>query len=72
MNINSILAEFAKDDLMYYFLPIFIVALVLEWGYSRERHPDVFDKGDTKASLWMMLFVGIVDVAPKILAFFAF
>ena len=72
MSIDSILAEFAKDDLMYYFVPIFLLALVLEWGYSRKRHPEWFDKSDTRASLWMMVFVGIVDIVPKIVAFMAF
>jgi sterol desaturase/sphingolipid hydroxylase (fatty acid hydroxylase superfamily) len=72
MSFQDILAEFSKDDLIYYFLPIYFLALILEWRHNRNNNLSLFDVGDTKASLWMMFFVGFVDIAPKLLAFFAF
>ena len=72
MSFQDILTEFSKDDLIYYFLPIYFLALVLEWRYNRNKNLNLFDVGVTKASLWMMLFVGFVDIAPKLLAFITF
>lgn len=72
MSFQNILTEFSKDDLIYYFLPIFFLALALEWRHNRKNNLDLFEAGDTKASLWMMFLVAFVDVAPKLLAFVAF
>jgi sterol desaturase/sphingolipid hydroxylase (fatty acid hydroxylase superfamily) len=72
MSFQNILTEFSKDDLIYYFLPIFFLALALEWRHNRKKNLDLFEAGDTKASLWMMFFVSFVDLAPKLLAFVAF
>ncbi|MFT6101243.1 MAG: sterol desaturase/sphingolipid hydroxylase (fatty acid hydroxylase superfamily) [Arenicella sp.] len=72
MSFQDILTEFSKDDLIYYFLPIYFLALILEWRHNRSKNLNLFDVGDTKASLWMMFFVGFVDIAPKLLAFMAF
>jgi len=72
MNINNILLEFSQDDLIYYFLPIFFLALLLEWLHNRRNRLNLFESADTKASMWMLLFVGIVDIAPKLLAFIGF
>lgn len=72
MNLDDILVEFSKDDLIYYFLPVFFLALVFEWRHNVKKNLGLFEIGDTKASLWMMLFVGFVDIVPKLLAFIAF
>jgi sterol desaturase/sphingolipid hydroxylase (fatty acid hydroxylase superfamily) len=72
MTFQDILTEFSKDDLIYYFLPIYFLALALEWWHNRNKNLNLFEAGDTKASLWMMFLVGFVDVAPKLLAFVAF
>lgn len=62
--------QFRQDDLIYWFVPVFLIALVIEYRYSRVRRPDLFDPEDTKASLWMMVFVVFVDIVPKMLFFF--
>ena len=72
MNFQNILVESSKDDLIYFFLPIFLLALVIEWRHNRQKNLDLFEAGDTKASLWMMFFVAFVDIIPKLLAFVAF
>lgn len=71
MNFQEILNEFAKDDLIYWFLPIFLLAFVLEFYYGKRRHLHLHQKSDTKASFWMMGFVVIVDLLPKLLGFIA-
>ena len=72
MNFQDILTEFSKDDLIYYFLPIFLLAFALEWWHSRKRNLGLFENGDTVASLWMTVFVAFVDIAPKLMAFALF
>lgn len=72
MSFQDILIEFLNDDLIYYFLPIFFLALALEWRYDRQNNAELFDVEDTKASLWMMVFVAFVDIAPKVFAFVGF
>jgi sterol desaturase/sphingolipid hydroxylase (fatty acid hydroxylase superfamily) len=69
MDINQIAQEFAKDDLIYFFVPLFLLAFVLEFFYARAKQLKLHDRDDTKASLWMLLFVSIVDIAPKFLFF---
>ena len=51
MSFQDILTEFAKDDLIYYFLPIFFLALAVEWQQNRQNNLELFETNDTKASL---------------------
>lgn len=69
---DLILAEFAKDDLIYLFVPIFLGAMVIEFIVDRKGKLGLFQADDTKASLWMMVFVVFVDLLPKFAAFAAF
>lgn len=69
MNLSTIAQEFAKDDLIYFFVPLFLIAFVIEFYYARAKQLELHIKSDTKASFWMMLFVVIVDIAPKFLFF---
>lgn len=71
MDVELILQELSQDDLIYLFLPVFFLAMAIEYWYSKKQHLNLFQKDDTKASLWMMLFTGIVDILPKFLAFAA-
>ncbi|NND83162.1 MAG: sterol desaturase family protein [Gammaproteobacteria bacterium] len=66
---QEILNEFARDDLIYWFVPIFILAFVLEYQYARRHQLQLHLKSDTQASFWMMGFVVIVDLLPKLLLF---
>ena len=70
-DLDTILSEFSKDNLIYFMVPIFLLALALEIYWNSKRRLDLFQKDDTKASLWMMFFVVIVDILPKFLAFAA-
>ena len=70
--LEHVLATASQDSLIYWFLPIFLAALALEGWVNYRRHLNLFDAGDTKASLWMMVFVGVVDIVPKVAAFAVF
>jgi sterol desaturase/sphingolipid hydroxylase (fatty acid hydroxylase superfamily) len=71
-NLQFYLDEFAKDDLVYIFLPIFVLALVVEFIIDRKNDLQLFDRKDTIASLWMTVFVVFVDVLPKFAALILF
>ena len=71
-SIEYYLNAFSQDDLIYFFLPVFLIALVIEFLFDRHSKLGLFEKQDTKASLWMMVFVGVVDIIPKFLAFIGF
>jgi sterol desaturase/sphingolipid hydroxylase (fatty acid hydroxylase superfamily) len=70
MNWQAVMAEFSNDDLIYWFVPIFLVAFVLELIYSKQKNLELSEARDTNASLWMMAYVVVVDLVPKF-AFFA-
>ncbi|MFK8049139.1 MAG: sterol desaturase family protein [Halioglobus sp.] len=69
MNWQEILNEFSQDDLIYWFVPMFLLAFALELFYSRQKNLELFEAQDTKASLWMMVYVVFVDLLPKFLFF---
>ncbi len=62
----------SQDDLIYLFLPVFVLALLLEMAIDRKNKLQLFDRADTVASLWMTFFVVIVDVLPKFAALVLF
>lgn len=71
-NLQFYLDEFAKDDLIYLFLPLFFLALAIEFIIDRRKNLGLFEKKDTIASMWMMVFVLFVDFLPKLAALVAF
>jgi sterol desaturase/sphingolipid hydroxylase (fatty acid hydroxylase superfamily) len=64
--------QFRQDELIYYALPIFGIALLLEYVYDRRNNLGLFQVDDTRSSLWMMFFTVIVEIAPKFAAFIIF
>ncbi len=66
------LDQFAQDDLIYIFFPLFLLALIAELFFNQKKNLDLFEKKDTIASLWMMFFVIFVDVLPKFAALVLF
>ncbi len=72
MTLENAIQQAGNDTLIYWFLPIFLAALAIEALASRRYTLDLFEAQDTKSSLWMMVMVGVVDIAPKILAFWLF
>ncbi|MFT4519716.1 MAG: sterol desaturase/sphingolipid hydroxylase (fatty acid hydroxylase superfamily) [Halioglobus sp.] len=66
------LDELAKDDLIYLFLPLFFLALLVEFIIDKRKNLQLFERKDTIASLWMTAFVVVVDILPKLAAFILF
>lgn len=69
MTFERILDEFAKDDLIYWFIPIFLGAVVVEYFIGQARRLELHQKSDTIASFWMMGMVVFVDILPKLFFF---
>ena len=66
------LDEFAKDDLIYVFLPLFLMALLLEVVIDKKKNLKLFERKDSIASLWMTVFVVVVDILTKLGALILF
>lgn len=69
MNWQAIITDFSNDDLIYWFVPIFLLAFALEFFYSKRNNLSLYESQDTRSSLWMMAYVVVVDLLPK-LSFF--
>lgn len=65
MNWQDITNDFRNDDLIYWFVPIFLLALALEYFYNKRNNLNLYEPRDTRASLWMMVYVVVVDLMPK-------
>ena len=61
-----------QDQLQVIVLPIFFLAIIVEWRIDEWRQLDLYKRKDTWVSLSMLLFTGIVEFIPKLLAFVAF
>ncbi len=65
--------DMLKDDqLQIIALPIFILAIVVEWRIDEWRQLDLYKRKDTWVSLSMLILTGIVEFMPKLLAFIVF
>jgi len=62
----------AQDQLQIIALPIFLLAIVVEWSINEWRHLELYKRVDSWVSLSMLIFTGIVEFIPKLLAFVAF
>ena len=71
-SLDYYLQQFAQDDLIYLFLPLFFLGLVVELLIDRKQNLQLFHKQDSIASLWMMVLVVFVDILPKFAALVAF
>ena len=60
--------EFIQNDLTFVALPLFFAAIALEAWWSAREGLGWYRGADTLASLSMMVFAGIVEIAPRLLA----
>ncbi len=72
MDLQFFINEVAKDGLTIIALPIFFLAVALEYRYDKKEHLDLYYGKDTRASFWMLIFTAIVEALPKLLAFIGF
>ncbi len=72
MDLNYFIEALSEDKLAYFALPVFLLAVAVEaWVDKRERL-DLYNRKDSIASFWMLVFTGIVEFLPKLFAFIAF
>lgn len=72
VSLQSLFSDFSNDRLLYFFVPIFLLSVGLEYIYSRRNQLHLYEAEDTKASFWMMFFTPIVEFLPKLGAFVLF
>ena len=68
MILSDYIQQLSQDKLIYFALPIFFIGAIIEYFIANEK----YEKKDTVVSLLMMLFSGIIEFLPKVLAFIAF
>ena len=57
-----------ETDYVMIAVPVFLIALLLEWRWAKGQAHKVYDSGDLRVSLGVMILTVAIDVAPKILA----
>lgn len=72
MDLQFFLNQFGQDQLLFLALPVFLLAVGLEFYFAKKEQLDLYNGSDTKASFWMMLITALVEFLPKLLAFIAF
>lgn len=65
MNLSETLHILSEDKLIYFAIPVFLVSIVIEAIFVRDKYLI----RDTGVSLSMMVFSGIAEFVPKVLAF---
>ncbi|SEC50667.1 Sterol desaturase/sphingolipid hydroxylase, fatty acid hydroxylase superfamily [Tenacibaculum sp. MAR_2009_124] len=68
MNILDYVTQLSQDKLLFFALPLFFICILVEYQFAKEK----YNGKDSGVSLLMMLFSGIVEFIPKVLAFVAF
>ena len=68
MTFLEYIQQLSQDKLIYFAVPVFLISMVIEYLVAEEK----YSTKDTGVSLLMMVFSGIVEFIPKVLAFIAF
>jgi sterol desaturase/sphingolipid hydroxylase (fatty acid hydroxylase superfamily) len=68
LDLQDYIQQLSQDTLLYFALPVFFIAIVVEYFIQRKA----YYKKDTLVSLMMMVFSAIVEFIPKVLAFVLF
>ncbi|OHX64627.1 sterol desaturase family protein [Flammeovirga pacifica] len=68
MKLSEFLQQLTQDKLLYFALPVFMIAIIIEYQVAKEK----YKRKDTQVSLLMMVFAAIVEFLPKVAAFIFF
>lgn len=68
MALTDYIQQLSQDKLLYFALPVFFVSMLMEYQISKKK----YNLKDTKVSVLMMVFSGIIEFIPKVLAFVIF
>jgi len=72
MTFNEASTQIANDPLTLIFIPLFVLAIVIEASYSRWQGLGIYQGKDFLVSIVMLVFASLADAIPKILAFVLF
>lgn len=72
MNIQTAIQELSADQLQIIALPVFLLAIGVEYYWDKFKEIGLYKTKDLWTSLGMLLITAIVELIPKILAFVAF
>lgn len=72
MDFKYFIEQLSQDKLAIYTLPIFFLAMIVEVIIAKRKNLELYNRKDTKASLWMLILAVIVEFTPKLVAFIAF
>lgn len=72
MNFNSIILQLKQDKALPFAIPVFLLAVLIEWIIARKEFPKLYQKKDFWVSISMGILSGIVEFLPKVLAFYIF
>jgi sterol desaturase/sphingolipid hydroxylase (fatty acid hydroxylase superfamily) len=72
MNFGTIISELQQDKALPIAIPIFLLAVLIEWIIAKNEFPNLYQKKDFWVSISMGILSGIVEFLPKVLAFYIF
>ena len=72
MNFNEAYSQTTQDPLLVVFVPLFILAIVIEATYAQRKHLSIYAGKDFAVSIAMLLLASLADALPKIAAFMLF
>lgn len=72
MTFDDAMVQLSQDNLQFLALPIFLLAIAVEFYWDKYRDGGLYKTKDLGASIGMLLITGVVEFLPKLLAFIAF
>ncbi len=60
--------EVFQMDYVMIAVPVFLIALLLEWRWAKKQGNNIYDSNDLRVSLGVMLITVVIDIIPKFLA----
>ena len=72
MDFSQAIVEIANDRLQILAIPVFLLAIALEFYWDKYKELGLYKTKDLGASLGMLIITGIVEFVPKVVAFIAF
>jgi sterol desaturase/sphingolipid hydroxylase (fatty acid hydroxylase superfamily) len=72
VSFGEALSELKNDNLVWYALPLFVVAILVEYGLSIHLHRNLYQGRDFWTSIAIGLVTLVVEFIPKVLAFIVY
>jgi sterol desaturase/sphingolipid hydroxylase (fatty acid hydroxylase superfamily) len=72
MNFQTAIQSLQNDQLLFYAIPVFLLAVGVEYWFAKDKFPTLYEGKDFWVSIAMGVLSSIVEFVPKVLAFIAF